>query len=266
MNLADRDYRFLIRTLDSPDTDAERFRQIAQDAASVGLVGWQCGAGVIAVDGYCKVGDMDLRNDGSVGRDWRFCLVSELDENQDFPKLDNEAVEKERTFLEARGIQLLSIEAMIRPARAGTAIPRPSSHWNSFPSHFEAAIEYISIPPENWKEYQEFMRDKFGPVGKGLVEEGHSYSVTITELVHSYFRDPTLPGWNRIHILTGDFDPKTGGFLRQTAAMVRRVVGATHSIESALGLASYRRKPRMSRNRLVLTSRAPSETHPADAA
>jgi hypothetical protein len=254
----ERDYHFVAKTYSAPELSPDDFLNVLRARSLPPTPRLSCGTGVAAIDVYHQIGQVELQTDDEPGRSWEYCLVQELESGVDLtPFVDRAANAAERNALASAGITCLSSELMVRPKGAGTAIPCPSKLHRSFPQRFTTAIEYINIPDEHWDDYKLFMRDVFGPIGSWLVTHGHSYKVTITERVESIFRDPSLPDWNRLHLLTGDFESQDDGFFKHVATAVAEVVGKGETIETALSPASaYRRKPRMSNNRIIFSSRA----------
>lgn len=254
MTELDRRYTYIAKTFDAPALDEGGF--VAAMTASV-LPIWRSlhDAGAITtVQVLRKDGDIDLQTSATPVRDWGYFALLEL--APDVPADTVLAAEHDGhvtvASLARRDVSYLSCEVLERPARAGTAIPLPSPHWTTPPAHHQAAIEYIQIPPAHWEEYRAFMRDYMGPVGARLVRLGHSFQIQILERVRIVHRDDSLPAWNRIHILWGDFEDPRNGFIGRTNEAVQAVVGHQHDVHSVLKAANgYRVKARMSRNRLL---------------
>jgi hypothetical protein len=250
----DRQYLYIASTFDAPGPDDARF---VDALSAIALPVWrqEHDAGSIAsVQVFRKDGDVDLQTSSTNVRDWRYFALVELTEGTAAGDILNaeRAAGLTPENLARHGVQYLSCEVLERPARAGTAVPLPSPHWSAPPEHHQAAIEYIQIPPAHWQEYRDFMREYMGPVGARLVRLGHSFQIQILERLQTVHRDESLPDWNRIHILWGDFEQARHGFLRHTNEAVQAVVGLGQDVHSVLNAAnSYRIKPRMSRNRLL---------------
>lgn len=246
----DRNYTYIAKTFDAPNLSVAAFIELMREIA---LPIWrrQYEQGSIAsVHVLHKIGDIDLQTAATPVRDWRYFAALELS-----PDAVESVCEAElRAGLDVpalarRGVQYLSNEIAVRPAGAGTAIPRPSPRCPSRPRNQVAAIEYIYIPDEFWDEYRMFMRDVMGPVGARLVELGDSYQIQILECHRVLHRDPTLPAWNRIHILWGNFDDARDGFIARTSSVVRSLIGQDRDVHAVLSATShYRVKPRMSKN------------------
>lgn len=249
----DRDYHFLVKTFDTPAMAADTARAAI---ATCLLPCWRSlhEAGVIlSAAVWHKIGDLDIQTESSGVRDWNWFVSLELASGADGDLVVQQEEKSgiSRTALREHGIDYLSNELMVRPAGAGTAVPRPSSLLSGLPENFSAGVEYINIPEERWRDYQQFMRTVFGPIGACMVEMGACYQVAIMERVKTYLRHQSLPTFNRVHVLISNFEDMTAGFFPMSSVAVERVVGKGHTLESALApAASYRRKPRMSRNRL----------------
>jgi hypothetical protein len=250
----DRRYTYLAKTFDAPALDDNQFAEVM--TASV-LPVWRAlhEAGLVtAVQVLRKDGDIDLQTSSTPVRDWGYFALLELspDVAVDTVLVAEHDGQVTVANLARSGVSYLSCEVLERPARAGTAIPLPSPHWTSPPAHHQAAIEYIQIPPGYWEEYRAFMRDYMGPVGARLVRLGHSFQIQILERTRVVHRDDSLPAWNRIHILWGDFEDQRNGFVSHTNEAVQALVGPQHDVHSVLNATNgYRVKPRMSRNRLL---------------
>lgn len=245
----DRHYFFWIATFTSsrsePDDLAalERLMSAAARAAAPGsFVGYEV---------YRDVGAVSMETSEQPVRAWKYCLIAELDPDVDVSRLTAAAPAPFSGSDWPAGLHCLSSEIAVRPARAGTAVPRRSGRTAAGAESFTTAIEYIDIPPEHWDHYKAFMRDVFGPVGRWLLEHGYSQKIVVTERVHSFRHDPSLPSWNRVHTLHGDFDRQHGGFAERTAEAASVILGKPASMASAMAPISYRRKPKMSKNVLV---------------
>ncbi|MBL8265198.1 hypothetical protein, partial [Steroidobacter sp.] len=247
----DRSYSYLARTFDAPTLSTQEF---ARHLDAVAMPTWRRlhEAGVLAsVETLRKVGDIDMQTAPGPVRDWGYFVQLELGAGADIEAV----LQAERDAgLEAAlarqpGIQYLSCEVLVRPAGAGTAIPHPSPRHRSPPANQYAGIEYIQIPNPHWDEYRGFMRDVMGPVGAQLVDEGYSYRIQIMERARLLRWDDSLPEWNRVHILWGEFDDPDRGFLRHTSEVIRSRFGPGGDVLSTLSRTShYRVKPRMSKN------------------
>ena len=250
----DRRYTYIAKTFHAATLDPRQFVALmAQGALPVWRSLQQSGS-IVAAHVYHKDGDIDLQTSSVRVRDWSYFALLELAEDAAVQSvLDaEEAAGLTREQLAEAGVEYLSCEVLERPARAGTAIPLRSPHWSAPPDHQQAAIEYIQIPDAHWQEYRDFMRDFMGPVGARLVRLGHSFRIQILECTQVVHRDESLPQWNRIHILWGDFEDPRNGFFRHTNEAIEVVVGLGENVHSVLSAAnSYRIKPRMSRNQLL---------------
>lgn len=254
MSDADRNYSYLVKTFDAPQVGVHGFVEVMSRLA---LPTWRAlaAAGQLeAIHVLRKVGDIDLQTSALPVRDWAYVAILELAEHAspDAVLAAEAAAGLDVASLSRNGIEYLSNEALVRPERAGTAIPLPSPHWPTPPVAQQAAVEYIQIPDRHWNEYRRFMKEVMGPVGARLVRLGASYQIQIMERVRVLHRDPSLPAWNRIHVLWGDFTDSANGFIARTNEAVRVVLGPEHDVRSALDAANgYRVKPRMSRNVLI---------------
>jgi hypothetical protein len=198
-----------------------------------------------------KVGDVDLQTSSQTVRDWQYFVLLELTEHASAEEVLRAEAAHGLTAaaLASRGVEYLSNELMERPAQAGTAIPVPSPRYSAWPSNQLAAIEYIDIPEAHWLDYRQFMKEVMGPVGAQLVRQGDSYQVQVLECLEVVHRDPSLPAWNRIHLLWGEFDDPVNGFFKHTNTAIDKVLGAGRDVQAVLGqVATYRNKPRMSKN------------------
>lgn len=253
-NAADRDYLYVAKTFDAPGLTDGAFVDVMH---SVAVPEWRRlhAAGLIeSVQVLQKVGDINLQTSTQTVRDWKYFTLIELSAGVDAESVvtAEQHAGIETFHLAKLGIQYLSEEILVRPRAAGTAIPRPSPRWPSPPQHQLAAIEYIYIDDAHWEEYRRFMKQVMGPVGARLVELGDSYQIQIMERMRTLRHDASLPEWNRIHVLWGEFDDPHEGFFAHTTQAVRTLLGPEHDIESALSAANaYRVKPRMSKNRRV---------------
>lgn len=251
MSPADRTYTYIAKTLDAPETDLAGFiSDMTRDALPV----WRelRDAGLLtSVQSLMKVGDVDLQTAGRAVRDWQYFVLLELTAQTPADViLQTERDSGLEAALKANPrVHYLSNEVLQRPEGAGTAIPVPATPFAGPPANQLAAIEYIEIPTSHWKEYHEFMRTVMGPVGAHMVRNGNSHLVQILECTRVVHHDASLPAWNRIHILWGEFEDPHIGFFRHTTQAVRRVIGPEHDVQSALDPANrYRIKPRMSKN------------------
>lgn len=249
--MTDRRYTYLAKTFDSPLDPAcfvDRMR------TSV-LPAWRalCEAGSLrSVEVLQKIGDIDLLTAARPVRDWSHFALLELAESADVERVIAAEADAGVSMpaLAELDIEYLSNEILVRPAGAGTAIPAPFSTWP--PPRQTAGIEYIEIPEARWLEYRGFMQRVMGPVGARLVELGHSARIQILECERALHRDPSLPRWNRVHVLWGEFDDPATGFFRHTTEVVRTLLGPELDMHGALAAVNaYRTKPRMSRNVLV---------------
>ena len=251
MTDADRRYLFIAKTFDAPGLSLAEFTQVLSQVA---LPIWRQlhrDRMLIGVQALRKVGDVDLQTSGAAVRDWEYFVLLELSEDATPEAFTQTETAHGLTVaaLAAAGVQYLSNEEMQRPAAAGTAIPIPSPRYDAWPANQLAAIEYIDIPDAHWLDYRQFMKEVMGPVGAQLVRQGDSYQVQILECVQPVHRDASLPAWNRIHLLWGEFDDPVNGFLKHTNAAIDTVLGAGRDVQAVLGtIASYRNKPRMSKN------------------
>jgi hypothetical protein len=262
---ADRRYVYLVKTLDAAQLNTTEFVAAMRVAA---LPTWHTlrDRGLVhSVQVLRKIGDIDLQTSASPTRDWAYCAIVELGQGAS----PDEVLAAEATggiesgALARLGIEYLSNELCVRPQGAGTAIPRPSPRWPTPPPHHDLAIEYIQIPQQRWQDYHLFMKQVMGPVGASLVETGNSHQIRILECERVLHHATSLPAWNRIHILEGDFADSRAGFFARTNEAIRALLGPEYDIESALARVNeYRIKPRMSRNRpieaLSITSRGSS--------
>lgn len=251
MTDADRRYLFIAKTFDAPGLGLPEFTRVLSSAA---LPLWRQlhhDRLLVSVQTLRKVGDVDLQTSGQAVRDWEYFVLLELSEHA----MAQDILQAEATLgltvesLAAHGVQYLSNEVLQRPAGAGTAIPVPSARYETWPENQLAAIEYIDIPSTHWLEYRQFMKEVMGPVGAQLVRQGDSYQIQILECLLTLHRDPSLPAWNRIHLLWGEFDDPINGFFKHTNAAIDAVLGEGRDVQAVLGeVASYRTKPRMSKN------------------
>ena len=251
---ADRSYAYLVRTFDAPRIGTAGFIKVMSELA---LPVWRSltDAGQIAaIHVLQKIGDIDLQTAAEPVRDWAYVAILELSESAstDAVLATEDTVGIDPVTLLRRGVDYLSNEVLVRPKGAGTAIPLPSARCPTPPANQQVAVEYIQIPEGYWNEYRRFMKDVMGPVGVRLVSRGASYQIQIMERERVLHRDASLPPWNRIHVLWGDFADSHNGFIARTNEAVRAVLGPRHDVQSALDAANgYRIKPRMSRNRLI---------------
>lgn len=244
----DRPYHYWIGTFETKVSASEASYAIEKSVQNLA----EEGVSITGYEVYRDVGAVDFAVDRAPVRSWDYCAVIEFAELTDIQKLiDNPPAElMSRDW--GQGIYCLSSEIAVRPQKAGTSVPRPLLPGSSLPEQFKVAVEYIWIPGERWADYHNFMKTDFGPVGTWLVENGFSHKIIVTERVHSYFHDQTLPKWNCIHILTGNFDDDENGFKAGVARAVKAVIGPQHTPASALAPAlKYRRKPKMSKNEMV---------------
>lgn len=251
MTDADRRYLFIAKTLDAPGLGLAQFTEVM---SRVALPIWRQlhhDRVLASVQTLRKVGDVDLQTSSQTVRDWEYFVLLELTEHASAQDVTQVEVANGVTVaaLAKAGVEYLSNEVMQRPAAAGTAIPVPSSHHAAWPESQHAAIEYIDIPESHWLDYRQFMKEVMGPVGAQLVRQGHSYQVQILECVQALHRDASLPAWNRIHLLWGEFDDPVNGFFKHTNSAIDTVLGRGRDVQAVLGqVASYRTKPRMSKN------------------
>lgn len=251
MTDADRRYLFIAKTFDAPGLTVARFTEVMSEIA---LPVWRQlyhDRVLASVQMLRKVGDVDLATSAQTVRDWEYFVLLELTEYaaaQDVTQVEM-ANGLTVSALGKAGVDYLSNEVMQRPAAAGTAIPVPSPRHSAWPANQLAAIEYIDIPERHWLDYRRFMKEVMGPVGAQLVRQGDSYQVQILECLLALHRDASLPAWNRIHLLWGEFDDPVNGFFKHTNAAIDTVLGAGRDVQAVLGqVASYRTKPRMSKN------------------
>ncbi len=249
--ILDRDYHYWIVTLQTDGIeDIERPEYcggvIAQLREQIPLVE------VVAVDLYREVGSIDLQTDSGNVRNWSHCFIAELADTASADALIKAA---DAPILKGMGwgmAECLTSELATRKVDSGTAVPALAATSREMPLNFSAAIEYISIPESRLDDYIEFMRNVFGPVGRWLVTHGHSERIIITERTRSFFHHPSMPLWNQIHILTGDFEDKEKGFHYWTEKAASVVLRSRQNIASAMEpIVTYRRKPRMSKNILA---------------
>lgn len=251
MTDADRRYLFLAKTFDAPGLDAARFTEAISQVA---LPTWRQlhrDRLLASVQTLRKVGDVDLQTSSHSVRDWKYFVLLELSEHADAQEVLRIETANGVTVpaFAHHGVEYLSNEVMQRPAGAGTAIPVPSPRYSAWPANQLAAIEYIDIPEAHWLAYRQFMKDVMGPVGAQLVRQGDSYQVQILECLAAVHRDASLPAWNRIHLLWGEFNDPVNGFFKHTNAAIDTVLGTGRDVQAVLGqVASYRNKPRMSKN------------------
>ena len=254
MTSPDRKYTYVAKTFDAPAIGLAGFEAALRESV---LPAWQHAraAGTVkSVQTLRKLGDVDLQTAAAPVRDWEYFVLAELEEGAEPAQL----LEAERAAgldagrLASRGVEYLSNEILVRPASAGTAIPTPSPRFAAPPLSQQAAIEYIQIPPAHWDDYHRFMKEVMGPVGAQMVRVGHSYQVQILERSDVLHRDASLPQWNRIHVLWGEFDDPANGFFKHTNLAIREVLDAQLDVQQALQPVNrYRIKPRMSKNRRV---------------
>lgn len=254
MTDADRRYDFIAKTFDAPGLTLAEFTEVVRKVA---WPVWEqlYREGVLAsVQTLQKVGDVDLQTSGDPVRDWEYFVLLEMAENaspRGVAKAETNAGIDVISFA-SDGVSYLSNEILQRPAAAGTAIPVPSTRFDAWPETQQAAIEYIDIPASHWDEYRRFMKDVMGPVGAELVRQGFSYQVQILECMVVLHRDASLPAWNRVHLLWGEFDDPVNGFFKHTNQAINSVFGASRDVKAVLDpVNSYRQKPRMSKNREV---------------
>lgn len=249
--MIDRDYHFWIATFTStsglplePADAVARLIQAAQrQCRQLKIAGYEL---------YRDIGDVELQTDAERVRTWEYCLIAELQPETDLADL----IARPPAVLQGKGwssdTNCLTSELAVRPAGAGTAIPRAPEHTPQLPARFTTAIEYIQIPDTHWLDYKNFMREVFGPLGRWLIDRRHSHKIIITERLHEFWRDPSMPAWNRVHVLTGDFDSAVGGFVASVDLATKQIVGPDHTVTTALApVSSYRKKPRMSKNVVV---------------
>lgn len=252
MTALDRRYTFIAKTFDAPAVGPDGFIAALREMA---LPLWRQlhrDGVLVSVQALQKVGDVDLQTSAARVRDWEFFILLELSEHASPDSIVTAELDAgfDAAALKRRGIEYLSNEVMQRPAGAGTAIPLPAPGSDEWPASQLAAIEYIDIPLAQWDAYRRFMKEVMGPVGAQLVREGHSYQVKILERVAIVHRDESLPDWNRVHLLWGEFDDPVNGFFKHTNAAISTVLGAANDVRAVLEpVNSYRVKPRMSKNR-----------------
>jgi hypothetical protein len=251
MTDADRRYLFIAKTFDAPRLGPAQFTELLSELA---LPVWRQlhrDRLIASVQTLRKVGDVDLQTSSQAVRDWEYFVLLELTEHASAEELLTAEAAQGLTVanLASKGVAYLSNEILQRPAHAGTAIPVPSPRYTAWPANQLAAIEYIDIPEAHWLDYRQFMKEVMGPVGAQLVRQGDSYQVQILECEQVVHRDASLPAWNRIHLLWGEFDDPVNGFFKHTNAAIDTVLGAGRDVQAVLGqVASYRTKPRMSKN------------------
>lgn len=250
--MIDRDYYFWIATftretsesIDAVATVESMLARATRSSPHVSFSGFEI---------YRDVGNVAFETTTHEAvRDWEYCLLAELDVTTQLEGLLTDPPEAFTSRTWGSNVRCLSSEIASRPKAAGTPLPRQLPNGSAFPENFKVGIEYIDIPDPFWMAYKAFMRDNFGPVGSWLIEHGHSHKIIDTERVRSFFHDPSLPRWNRIHFLTGDFDDERGGFIERTAEAVRSIIGAEQSVATAMAsIRPYRKKPKMSKNEIV---------------
>lgn len=251
MTDADRRYLFIAKTFDAPGLSQAQFAEVLSQVA---LPLWRQlhrDRVLASLQTLRKVGDVDLQTSSETVRDWEYLVLLELSEQASAEAVLSAEVAHGLTaaILASKGVEYLSNELLQRPAQAGTAIPVPSPRYSAWPANQLAAIEYIDIPAAHWLDYRQFMKEVMGPVGAQLVRQGDSYQVQILECLEVVHRDASLPAWNRIHLLWGAFDDPVNGFFKHTNAAIDKVLGAGRDVQAVLGqVASYRNKPRMSKN------------------
>lgn len=251
MTNADRSYTYIARTFDAPSLTPQAF---AEAIDSIAMPVWRrlhASGSLASVEGLCKVGDIDMQTSTDPVRDWTYFILLELAPGIDAQDvLDVEHAVGVEAALDAHGsIEYLSSEVLTRPAGAGTAIPLPLSGSIVPPANQRAGIEYIQIPQPYWDEYRQFMREVMGPIGARLVDRGYSYRVQILERRSLLRWHTSLPAWNRVHILWGEFDDPQNGFLKHTTEVIRSYLGSDNDVLSTLARTNhYRVKPRMSKN------------------
>lgn len=244
---ADRDYVFVARTYDLPrgTSPAEAFAACREGMAAMVGGGLFRNARVLE-----SIGAVDLVADEAPVRPWNVFTLCELAEGAD----REAALRVEAEAFAAATQRPLSRHILRRPAGAGLAVPRPGPHFAALPDRFAYAVEYIWVPPARRDEYMAAMRDIFGPIGIALVAQGHAYKVVITEVIETLDLDPSMPRFNQIHLLSGDFDDRVDGFTVHADAVVRGLGRGAVSTEQALrDVARYREKPRMSKSREVVS-------------
>ena len=257
----DRDYYFWIATFAlSSDAKIEP-RDAARDMVSK----LEASSDTVHVSGYelyQDIGDVEFDADEDKVREWSHCLLVELSPDSDISALIRnppDVIGSMGGMDWGAGVEALTSELTVRPYGAGTALPRANEKNRPFPERFQTAIEYISIPREKWDHYRQFMRSTFGPVGCWMVEHGRSHKIIITESVQTFYRHHTMPEWNRIHFLTGDFDNEKDGFYYWTKAALGELFQHDLSVKTATApIHGYRKKPKMSKN-IVLASNWPAD-------
>lgn len=245
--VTDRSYLYWIGTFEAGSNVPEGTSAIETSIQELTKVG----TAITGYEVYRDIGSVDFAVDRYPVRSWDYCAIIEFVEGTDTKKLINSPPSKFTVRDWGRGMHCLSSELAVRPQGAGTSIPRPLIPGTPLPDQFNVAVEYIWVPDEKWMHYHNFMKTDFGPVGTWLVDHGYSHKIIVTERVHSYFHDQTLPKWNCIHVLTGNFDDEKG-FKTGVARAVQEVIGPQHTPASALApVLEYRKKPKMSKNEVV---------------
>jgi hypothetical protein len=239
----DRDYYFVGRTYDLADSPETAFAPCVD--AWRGLVEKGLFRNVLVLE---SVGNVDLSVDAKSVRPWNLFVLAELAEGAD----RKEALAAEEAAFAHAQAKPLSRQLLCRRAGENLAVPRPDGRYPALPENFRYAVEYIWVPPERHADYTNAMRSLFGPLGIELAKRGAAYRIIITEVVDDLLFDASLPRFNQIHVLSGDFDDQEGGFIPTGNAIVRELTAPGTTMEGALAeLARYRSKPRMSKSRPV---------------
>ncbi|MEM8985767.1 MAG: hypothetical protein AAGC95_03505 [Pseudomonadota bacterium] len=247
----DRDYYFLARAIDAAHLSDEAVVRRLKDSAMPVWRKLHDEGALVNVRTFRKVGVVGLGSDNNLERTWRLFSIAEIGEGCDAEAVAESEIDalKDMGLYDDADIDILCTELLMRRAGAGVAVPRPSKLYDRMPSNFTTAIEYIYKRPGCEEAYSAFMRDIFGPVGCAMVECGHAYSVTITDRVKVYNKDISIPDWNDIHILVGDFDDPQNGFTSKAGQTISKVLGFETDAASALEPAEkMRHKVLMSKN------------------
>jgi hypothetical protein len=239
----DREHYFIGRTYDLAGSPEAAFAPCLE--AWRGLVESGLFRNLLVLE---SVGNVDLSVDAKAVRPWNLFMLAELAGGADRAV----AVAAEEAAFANAAVKPLSRQLLCRKAGENLAVPRPEGPHARLPDGFRYAVEYIWVPPERHADYSHAMRRLFGPLGIELVKRGAAYRIIITEVVEDLHFDPSLPRFNQIHVLTGDFDDPAGGFIPTGNAIVQELAGAGTTMEAALAeLARYRSKPRMSKSKPV---------------
>jgi hypothetical protein len=234
MPTIDRDYDFIARTYAVTGDPADYFAPCLPDWRAMVARGLFRNVRVYA----------DLVADAAR---WNVLVLAELEEGADSVA----ALAADAGAAARAQAPSLSHQRVRRKAGENLASPRPVPARAGLPDGVGHLVEYVWVPPEGWDGYTQMMRGLFGPLGIRLRDSGAAWRMVIMEVIEDLAFDPTLPRFNQIHILSGDFDGPERRFATEADAIVRDL--SDHpGIESALvELSRYRSKPRVSRSQPV---------------